>query len=218
MTSIPLSVTLRSLDTLPVPARFRELCIANAALDAILMPDWEFRYFSFNSQWDSGEQMASLRDGSGSHHFVLFRESGVFVKGFDVDSPLNTPYTNATVDWRTSMVPDDLRVALNEPAFDMEDLSFCFWATSANGFWVAGKPPKDELLDIPLGHVHLLLDDPAVFAAWASEYYERSVPTRIVRLFHQLVPLDESILHNLNGALQLEDIIDDLRETGYPLR
>ena len=39
---------------------------AAAMLDAILMPEWEYRYYSYNSQWDANEQMASMRDGEGS--------------------------------------------------------------------------------------------------------------------------------------------------------
>lgn len=182
------------------------------------MPDWEYRYFSFNSRWDSGEQMASLRDGSGDHHFVLFCENGVFEKGFDLGSPLNASYTSASNDWRTSSVPAGLRPPLSEPAFDMENLTFCFWATESNGPWHAGVPPSNELLDAPLGSLHLLVDNPETYADWASEYYERPVSAEAVRLFHQLTPLDEPMLRELNGTLQLEDVVEDMTEIGYPLR
>jgi hypothetical protein len=191
--------------------------MANAALDAILMPDWEHRYFSFNSRWDDGEQMASLRDGSGGHHFVLFCEKGAFVKGFDVGSPLNAPLQSVADDWRTSEVPIGLGMALSEPAFEMENLSFCLWSMSWDDVWHAGKPPSEELLDVPLGRLHLLVDEPEGYAAWASEYYERSVPTEMVRRFYRLEPLDDHMVRALNDSLQLEDVADDLEEAGYPL-
>ena len=54
------SLTLASLDKLPAPVRLRELCMANAALDAIIMREWEYRYFSFNAHWHAQEQMAYL--------------------------------------------------------------------------------------------------------------------------------------------------------------
>jgi hypothetical protein len=33
---------------------------ALAMLDAILSPEWEYRYYSFNSKWGPGEMMAVL--------------------------------------------------------------------------------------------------------------------------------------------------------------
>lgn len=73
-------IALRNLGSLSSPVRFRELCIANAAIDAVLMPEWEFRYFSYDKRWSTEGEMASLRDGSGSHHFALFTEGGVTLK------------------------------------------------------------------------------------------------------------------------------------------
>jgi hypothetical protein len=211
-------ITLRSLERLPVASRFRELCLANAALDALLMPEWEYRYFSFNRDWDAGEQMASLRDGSGGHHFVLFCESGTFVKGFDPVSPLSTPFLGKRADWRTADVPKGLRAALAEPAFDMEALTYCFWSTAPSAPWCTGLPPSDSLLDIPLGHLAILVDEPAVYADWASEYYERSISADTVRLFHQLVPMDAQTLSRLMDVSRVEEFTDELIEIGYPVR
>jgi len=211
-------ITLQSLSRLPVASRFRELCLANAALDALLMAEWEYRYFSFNPNWGAGEQMASLRDGSGGHHFVLFCENGAFVKGFDPGSPLNTPFLGEIDDWRTADVPTGLRAALAEPAFDMEALSYCFWSTAPAAPWSTGVPPSDSLLDIPLGYLHLLVDEPAMYADWASEYYERQISQDTVRLFHQLVPLKAQMLGRLTDAAHIKEVTDELIEIGYPVR
>jgi hypothetical protein len=40
-----------------------------AVLDSILSPEWEFRYYSFNSDWDENTSLASIRNGSGDHVF-----------------------------------------------------------------------------------------------------------------------------------------------------
>ncbi len=44
-----------------------------AMLDAIMSPEWEYRYFSFNANWDAslGERMASMRNGSGDEYFAI---------------------------------------------------------------------------------------------------------------------------------------------------
>lgn len=60
-------------------------CIFQAAamLEAILMPEWEYRYYSYNAHWDEKEQMASMRDGEGEHYFALFQPEGLIIKGYD---------------------------------------------------------------------------------------------------------------------------------------
>ena len=216
MTTTPLHVTLGTLNLLPPPSRFRELCVANAALDSILMPEWEYRYFSFDSKWGAGEEMASLRDGSGTDHFCLFTEAGVLVKGFDPNSPLN-PSAGAEQDWRTSGVPPELRPALGEPAFDMAHITFCLWSTEPAGPWRCGTPPSESLLAEPLGFLSLLTDDARVYAMWSSEYYERDVSVEAVQALQRLTPLDQVLLGELNSQVALEAVREGMAEIGYPL-
>lgn len=45
--------------------RIRALSRALAMLEAILSPDWEGRYYSFNSRWAPKQEMASMRNGEG---------------------------------------------------------------------------------------------------------------------------------------------------------
>jgi hypothetical protein len=62
-------------------------------LDAILSPEWEDRYYSFNSKWGPGEILASMRDGSGDEYFTLLSPGGAILKGFAHESPMS-PYSN----------------------------------------------------------------------------------------------------------------------------
>ena len=57
------AITLETLHLLPELERLRELCKALAILDAMIEPEWQLRYFSFDIKWDEGEEMASMRDG-----------------------------------------------------------------------------------------------------------------------------------------------------------
>jgi len=41
-----------------------------ALLDAIIEQEWEYRYFSYHSNWSDTEEKASLRDGSGGEWFL----------------------------------------------------------------------------------------------------------------------------------------------------
>lgn len=67
--------TLNS-DGLPGIDELRRLLQSMAMLDAILSPEWEYRYYSFNANWSTGEQMGSMRNGCGDHFFAHFTPAG----------------------------------------------------------------------------------------------------------------------------------------------
>jgi hypothetical protein len=58
-------ISTRDLSLLPDVESLRRLWQSMAMLDAILSPDWEYRYYSFNAAWGAGEEMGSMRDGCG---------------------------------------------------------------------------------------------------------------------------------------------------------
>jgi hypothetical protein len=58
-------ISTRNLTELPTTETLRKLTQSLAMLDAILMPEWDNRYYSFNSKWAENEQMASMRNGQG---------------------------------------------------------------------------------------------------------------------------------------------------------
>src|SRR4051794_18596140 len=60
-----------------------------AMLDAILSPDPQYRYFSFNNSWDDGEQLAAMSNGSGDEYSITFTGSGTYIRGFDHESELS---------------------------------------------------------------------------------------------------------------------------------
>jgi hypothetical protein len=67
----------------------KKLCQSLATLDAIMSPEWEYRYYSFNSKWAEGEMMASMRNGSGDEYFILFNSEGAIMKGFAHESSMS---------------------------------------------------------------------------------------------------------------------------------
>src|SRR5215475_12894352 len=83
-----MAISTRDLHLLPDVDRLRTLLQSVAMLDAILSPKWEYRYYSFNSHWSSGEQMGSMRDGCGDDLFALFNATGCFLKGFAHAAPM----------------------------------------------------------------------------------------------------------------------------------
>ena len=73
--------------TLPPADQLLQRCRALAVLDLILSPDWQYRYYSLNSNWSDCEQMASMRNGCGDEWWIVFHRDGwAALKGLDHES------------------------------------------------------------------------------------------------------------------------------------
>jgi hypothetical protein len=130
-------ISTRDLSRLPDIETLRRLMQSLAVLDAILMPEWQYRLFSFNSRWSKGEQMGSMRDGQGDDLFAHFTKAGCFLKGFAHESPM-TPYREQPKRvWPGVLdsVPKTFAKSLAEPAFSMEDTTFCIWRLNGDPAW-----------------------------------------------------------------------------------
>jgi hypothetical protein len=211
----------RALDALPSIEGLIQRSRALAMLDAVLSPEWEHRYYSFDSAWGDGEMMASMRNGSGDEYFILFDGHGAVMKGFDHES-IMSPWSSEVVDIWPGMyarVPDEFSSFINEPAFSIEDVTFCIWRRASDARWHCGIeefPPGDD----PDGSewmLEVLGGDPAAYQKFAREYYETELPLPAIEHVYRMQPLDQELLGRLNSALSLEDIRADASEIGYPV-
>lgn len=192
--------------TIPRPEILKRISQSIATLDAVIMQDWEFRYYSFNAAWSPPNQMASMRNGSGDHYFILFIQDEVVIKGFchELGSKPNC----------YDSLPQIFELPfLREPAFLTTDVSFACW-NSGQG-WVI-RPPgafadsecANTLLDV--------LQGPEKYQKWAEGYYERLIPLPIVRSVFNHERLDDRMLKELNSGLDRKQLAADLKEIGYP--
>ena len=134
-------ISTRNLSPLPDVPTLRRLMQSLAMLDAIICPDWEYRYFSFNSKWAPGEEMGSLRNGSGDEYFALFNGAGCWMKGFNHESPMS-PYSNdppRIADGMFEGMPNAFASCLTEPAFNINDTTFCIWRLLTDDTWKRGR-------------------------------------------------------------------------------
>lgn len=67
---------------LPKPKEMQKCCKSLAVLDAILSPEWEYRYYSYNTHWNTAEAVFQMQDGSGDAFFILFQPDGAVINGF----------------------------------------------------------------------------------------------------------------------------------------
>ncbi|MEU7838263.1 hypothetical protein [Nonomuraea sp. NPDC049129] len=207
-----------------IPA-LRDLCRSMAVLEAILSPEWSSRYHSFDAGWSPGEEMASMRNGSGDEYSIVFSAAGAYIRGFAHESAMS-PYGNdgpwpGVLDY----VPEALRPCAEEPAFCDEDgmpvVTACLWREVGDGHWRVGEIDYPDGVSDPDGAAGLfarLVDpSPEAFRRFAEDYYEVPVDLDAVRHVYALRPLTRGVVTALNADLAVKDLADDLAAARYPV-
>ncbi len=122
-------ISTRNLSILPDIETLRLLLQSLALLDTIIEDEWDYRYYSFNAEWSDPEQMGSMRNGSGDDFFAVFDSSGCFLRGFDHESIMSPWKKQSSGIWPGILekIPPEFEGSVNEPAFHMEDTTFCIW-------------------------------------------------------------------------------------------
>lgn len=193
---------------------------ALAALDLILSPEWEFRYYSFNSKWSPTEQMASMRNGSGDDWFMVFHNSGwVALKGLDHESPAWGEGREPLAKALQAVFPAELSSFVEEPAFAMDYASFAGYRLSPGTPWIRANDLTPFAL-LESGErclVALLSGSAADYVEHAQEYFECEIDAAIVSRIFALEPISEEMVEALNPEVKLPEIAEELfEEIGYP--
>jgi len=208
----------RDLGALPSIEGVRSVLKSVAVLDAILMPEWELRYYSYNGRWGPGEEMASMRNGSGDEYFVLFVAAGAIIKGFAHESVMGRFASERGSLWPGILegLPAEFEGVRSDRAFDINHTSFCLWRRGTDSIWKIGPVEFPDSPD-PDGSEALLgiLDaDPRTYQRWSEEYYERAVPLAAVERVYRHELLTDDLVAQLNAAVRIADL-KDLDEIGY---
>jgi len=214
-------ISTRDLSAMPAIPLLEKLTQSLAMLDAILSPEWEYRYFSFNAKWDPGseERMASMRNGSGDEYFLWFGGAGAILKGFDHESPMSTwnhPQNNV---WPGVLdhVPEEFSSFLAEPAFNMKDTTFCIWRTGSGSGWRRGPIWFPEGAD-PDGSEGLLWafdGNPATYAGFARDYYAMDPARGAIDSVYSHQTLTPELVAALNPEKDMAECLRDAEEIGY---
>ena len=225
-------ISTRRLDLLPKIDELRRLCQSLAMLDAIIMPRWDSRYYSFNARWNRETMLASMRNGSGDDYFILFTPQGAVIKGFDHESPFAEMIAETGQIWPgvLDQIPAAFALALADPALAPEWVTFCIWRHTHDPAWQIGAvtfptEPDPYYGDAPDGSGQLLalLDgDPRTYQNWAQEYYAddsgelRAIPLSLVEHIYKHQPLSTAIITGLNPMTTLSQLRAEIAEIGYP--
>lgn len=215
-------ISTRDLTHLPNPDELLRLLQAMAMLDAILEEEWEYRYYSFNSMWSATEQMASMRNGSGDDFFAVFDSSGCFLRGFDHESSM-TPWRESPPKiWPGVLndVPPQFETSVKEPAFHMQDTTFCIWCLSGDSKWSHGAIdfPREEDPDGSKWMLSELDGNPETYQFYAKEYFELDVALEAIARVYAHEPLSRELLQAFPSKRELEAVLADAKEIAYPIK
>ncbi len=199
------------LSQLPSIEQCQHYFRAAAMLDAIIMPEWEYRYYSYNAHWDSGEEMASMRDGEGDHYFALFTGSGLMIKAFE--GGITHPTMQQGMQSVSEQVPETMQAFLSEPAFIGEQVTCLLWHEHQETGWRAIGAEVEAGSE----WFRLLLEGAAYYHAWAEEYYEIELDRTVIEQIFQQEPLTRELVEQLNDELEWDDLQEDIAEIAYPI-
>ena len=208
------------MTSLPAISELRRRTKALAALDLILSPEWEYRYYSFNAAWSPSEQMASMRDGCGDEWWLVFHSDGwAALKGLAHESEAWSKEGDRLSVALQAVMPPDLVEFAREPAFRWDSTGFAYFYLPSQQQWCRANDlttfsALDAGEDDLLRH---LCGGPSDFAAFAEDYYEREVPVDVVAEVFRHAPITDRLVSSLNPDITLKDITDELHtQIGYP--
>ncbi|MEN2413995.1 hypothetical protein [Flavobacterium mesophilum] len=209
---------------MPQKGDFQRICKAISVLDAIFWPEWEDRYYSYNSKWSENEEFFEMKDGCGDQMMALFLENNCILIG------LAHEYYSKSITRENLLqgIPEIYNdFIFGEPA-SSTIINFCLW-TNNEGEWKTGKiavkdDGSEELLNIFDGN-------PQTYADWALEYffdgtqdedededYYKARPTSIAPIsqIYQGKKLTKEMVLQLDKNFDdWERLGEDLDEIGY---
>lgn len=194
--------SISDINELPSIDEVKKILQGLALVDAILMPEWEDRFFSYNCNWDSKgtETMASMRDGEGNEYFLSFSYLGIAGKVFCKNNIQNSLFN-------LENMPNSFENFKNEASFNIKYSSFFFWKTYEDNKWFA-SPNNLEFYPL-LGFIKNNYDG---YQSWAETYYEREIDKKTLEEVFTLLKINSKQLAILNTEITLEELEEDIKE------
>jgi hypothetical protein len=163
---------------LPKPEVLLRRSRAAGLLDAVLMPQWHLRYYSFDPHWKQGQWFAGMKDGSGEEYYVLNGRGFALIKGFVKASKfagIGAEHGRPIEGLLPVQMPS-LKPALREPALDWQYTTYVGWCTGDE--WVVRCHSGE--MGLCKAQCLVLQDDGRAYHRWAEEYYERGLDRAVV--------------------------------------
>ena len=210
-------ISTKNYSLLPDRKSLETICKAISVLDAIISQEWQYRYYSFNSKWDTNERCLQMQNGSGEEMHILFLEDGCAINGFAHE------YEQKDKAKLTNNLPTIFNdFIFGEPVKSI-GTTFCLWTTELKN-WQVGQlenfeDNSEEMLNIFDGN-------PQTYIDWATEYYEEEgvlvesgIPLdTVTKIYNGQTLTKEMVLTIVEELEDWEQLETDLKEIGYPYK
>jgi hypothetical protein len=206
-------ISTKNYNLLPDTKSLETICKAISVLDAIISQEWQYRYYSFNSKWDTNEQCLQMRNGSGDEMHILFREDGCVINGFahEYDQQDKAKLIN-----NLPIIFNDF--IFGEPVNSI-GTTFCLWTTELKN-WQVGQlenfeDNSEEMLNIFDGQ-------PQTYIDWATNsfeewYKESGIPLdTVTKIYGRQTLTKDMVLSIVDKLEDWEQLEKDLIEIDYP--
>jgi len=206
-------ITAEYMNTFPTPKNLQQICKSISALEAIISPEWEYRYYSYQKDWSEDEEFCEMKDGSGSHLLISFSTNGTVINGFAI------AYAKGTSKNILEPIPKVFHSFIYDEPIKSIGTTFCLWQLNDCNQWKNTTSQKEDGSEELL---FLLDGKPETYKEWAEEYYEelfedRELNLELVKAIYEGKTITEEIALEINSELEdLEQLKEDLDEIGYP--
>lgn len=210
-------LSTQNLDLIPIPIELKRICKSIAALEAIISPEWEYRYYSYQKKWSENEEFCEMRNGQGDHMLILFKSGNVVINGFAHESQM------IGQEEILSTLPKIFNDFIFEEPVKSIGTSFCIWQTESDNEWKVGNIQfsKDKYKDGSRDLLQLLDGKPLTYKQWAEEYYEEEfeendLDLRLVEKIYDGTIITKEIVTQINPTMEdFKQLKSDLNEIGY---
>ena len=174
-----------------------------ALLEAIICPEWEYRCYSYNSKWDEGEEMASMRNGSGDEWFLWIKNGFAALKVMSHEFGVLTG-----IDSIKDKFPNEYASFISESAFSINESTSLWYLNGTQ--WIRFDVNEEEANNL----VKVFNWTPLEYKDWAEEYYENELSLKAIENVMS-GNLTENDIHLLNEDLSVKDLEEVISEIGY---
>jgi len=191
-------ISTGNLNLIPNPIKLQSICKSISALEVIICPEWEFRYYSYQRDWCEDEEVFEMRNGEGDQMLILFSNNGTCINGFAHKSKMNCwrdikrhqkrSIIDKVFGRKKSLITKLMHEAptgvldglpgifedfiFGEPIKSI-GTTFCIWQTNSDIEWKTGQIewPEYNYKDGSSELLQVLDGNPLSYKKWADEYY-----------------------------------------------
>lgn len=193
----------------------RRVCKGISALEIIMSKEDYIRYYSYNLDWDTNEEVFEMTNGSGQSMLVLFCSNGCVISGID-EELYDWERDNPKIENITYSLPNIFQEFMyGEPVKSLKS-TFCIWTINGTNWSISDavdmnrKDGSEAMLSILDGNAQTYVS----FCKW---YYEIDIPLDIAEKVYNGEVLTLDMINALNSKRDdIDTIKNELCEIGYP--